>query len=275
LPTRLRVTNHCAQPVWIALSDNVPDDNDVLLTQGQSRDYAIPDGGLSAMRAWPKTGCDGSGRNCAIGQSVAPCPAGGCQPPVESKFEASFAPSGSAAATWYNLSQVDGYTLPFKVVPHGDGAEQGSCVTADCGGLSLDACPGSEDMSGGGTYGAYASEDLRIRDGHGDVIGCMSPCQKWAYPSPFGLGEPVGEDPGLHLCCPTPIDPASGQCTPANDCMTPDACRDAADPVSVVHTQYVAAVHAMCPSAYSFAYDDAAGLHNCPSDTGFEVVFCP
>jgi hypothetical protein len=24
------------------------------------------------------------------------------------------------------------------------------------------------------------------------------------------------------------------------------------------------AVHANCPSAYSYAYDDAAGLHNCP-----------
>ncbi|MDC3959824.1 thaumatin family protein [Polyangium jinanense] len=31
----------------------------------------------------------------------------------------------------------------------------------------------------------------------------------------------------------------------------------------------------MCPSAYSYSYDDKNGLHQCSSDTGFEVVFCP
>ena len=57
--------------------------------------------------------------------------------------------------------------------------------------------------------------------------------------------------------------------------MTPDACRAASDPESVVHTSYVALVHARCPSAYSYAYDDDAGLHACPAATRFEVTFCP
>jgi hypothetical protein len=161
------------------------------------------------------------------------------------------------------------------VVPRGDGAEQGGCVTSDCSHLSLDQCPGDEDLSGQGQNQSYAHEDLRIRDGQGHVIGCLSPCKKWNYPAPWGLGQPESADPGLHLCCPTPIDPASGQCTAANACMTSDSCRNAADPVSVVHTQYVAAMRSMCPSAYSYSYDDAAGLHNCPSSTGFEVIFCP
>ena len=56
--------------------------------------------------------------------------------------------------------------------------------------------------------------------------------------------------------------------------MTPEECRDAQDPLSVVHTDYVAAVHAGCPTAYGYSYDDAAGLHACPSSTAFEVVFC-
>jgi hypothetical protein len=275
LPTRLRVTNQCTVPIWMAHSDNVPDAPSVQINPGQSHDVPIPDGGLSATRVWPKIGCDGSGNNCTIGESVAPCPSGGCQPPVDSKFEATFAPVGGAAQTWYNLSQVDGYTLPFKVVPRGDGAEQGGCVTSDCSNLSLDECPGNEDLSGEGADQSFAHEDLRLRDGQGHVIGCLSPCKKWNYPAPWGLGESESADPGLHLCCPTPIDPSSGQCTEANACMTSAACSNAADPLSVVHTQYVAALHSMCPSAYAYAYDDAAGLHNCPSDTGFEVVFCP
>ncbi|MFO0586618.1 MAG: RICIN domain-containing protein [Polyangiaceae bacterium] len=275
LPTRLRVTNRCAQPIWVAHSDNVPDAQNVRLESGQSRDYNIPDGGLNAVRVWPKVGCDGSGHNCTIGDSVAPCPAGGCQPPVDSKFEASFSPKGGAANTWYNLSQVDGYTLPFKVVPRGKGAENGSCVTSDCSMLSLDACPGDEDMSGGGAFPGYSHEDLRIFDKSGHVIGCLSPCKKWNYPAPWGLGQPESADPGLHLCCPTPIDPATGQCTAQNACMTSGACSNAGDPKSVVHTDYVNAMRAMCPTAYSYAYDDAAGLHQCGSETGFEVTFCP
>jgi ricin-type beta-trefoil lectin protein/thaumatin family protein len=275
LPTRLRVTNQCANPIWVAHSNNVPDAQNVKLAKGQSRDYNIPDGGLPAIRVWPKVGCNDGGTNCKIGESVSPCPAGGCQPPVDSKFEASFAPKGGQAATWYNLSQVDGYTLPFKVVPRGAGSESGSCVTSDCSHLSLDACPGDEDMSGGGAFPAFAHEDLHIRDAQGNTIGCLAPCKKWNYPAPWGLGQPESADPGLHLCCPTPIDPQSGQCTAQNACMTADSCRNGGDPRSVVHTDYVAAIHQMCPTAYSYSYDDEAGLHNCPSTTGFEVIFCP
>ncbi len=32
-------------------------------------------------RIWPKVGCGGDGQNCVFGQSSAPCPSGGCQPP--------------------------------------------------------------------------------------------------------------------------------------------------------------------------------------------------
>ncbi len=279
LTTRLRITSNCAAPIWIAHSDNVPDTQNLQLTRGQSHDYAIPDAGLSATRFWPKTGCNGAGHDCQVGDSGEgggkPCPASGCQPPVDSKFEATFAPKGGGAQTWYNLSQVDGYTLPFKVEPRGAGAGQGSCVSSDCSGLSLDRCPGSEDLSGGGRYAGYAHEDLRVRDAAGNVVACMAPCKKWNYPAPWGLGQAESADPGLHLCCPTPVDPASGQCTEANHCMTSGACSNAADPVSVVHTGYVAAMRAMCPSAYSYAYDDASGLHACSSQTGFEVTFCP
>jgi len=277
--TRLRVTNQCTQAIWVAHSDNVTDTQNVKLTKGQSRDYQIPAGGLSAIRFWPKTGCDASGHNCAIGDSGEgggkPCPTTGCQAPLDSKFEASFAATGSTDQTWYNLSQVDGYTLPFKVQPFGSGAEQNGCVSSDCSRLSLAGCPGDDDLSGGGAFPQYAHEDLRVRDAAGNVVACAAPCKKINYPAPYGLGQPENVDPGLHMCCPTPVDPASGQCTAANGCMTSESCRAASDPRSVVHTDYVAALHAMCPSAYAFSYDDANGLHACPSDTSFEVTFCP
>lgn len=270
----LTVKNNCAQPIWITHSENVKTSQNVKLNKGASFVYNVPDSGIAATRFWPKTGCNENGLNCKIGDSVAPCPAGGCQPPIESKFEATFAAKGGAYQTWYNLSQVDGYTLPFKVVPTGDGAGTGNCVTSDCSGLTLDKCPGNEDL-GNGVIGGYANQDLRVRDSSGNVIGCMAPCKKWNYPAPWGLGKPENADPGLHMCCPTPIDPNSGQCTAANACMTSQACSNTGDPLSVEHTDYVNVMRQMCPTAYSYAYDDAAGLHACPSTTSFEVTFCP
>ncbi len=270
---RLRIVSRCVKPIWLSHSDNFSAPQNIRLATGEFHDYAIPTGGIGSVRFWPKLGCDANGHNCAIGDTGegggVPCGPTGCQPPIDSKFEVSFAAVGSSAATFYNLSLVDGYTLPFSVTPVGTGAGVGSCTTSDCSELTLDACPTAEDL-GGTVFPAYADKDLRLGD-----VGCMSPCKKWRYPAPYGMDLAESQDPGLHLCCPTPIDPASGNCNAAHGCMTADACRASNDPLSVTHTEFVKRVHARCPTAYAYSYDDAAGLHACPANTGFRVVFCP
>jgi hypothetical protein len=278
--TRLRVINRCSEPIWMAHNDRPGvDEQNIRLAQGELHDYAIPAAGVGSVRFWPKLGCDGSGHSCRIGDTGegggAPCN-GGCQPPIDSKFEISFAPENGSEITFYNLSLVDGYTLPFTVRPLGTGAETGSCVTSDCSGLVLDACPQHETL-GGGSFPAFNDVDLRAHNpaNAGQIIGCMSPCKRWNYSPPFGLSQPESQDPGLHMCCPTPIDPGTGNCTAANGCISPDQCRATSDPVSVNHTDYVAAIHSLCPSAYSYSYDDVQGLHACPAKAQFEVTFCP
>lgn len=59
--------------------------------------------------------------------------------------------------------------------------------------LSLDKCPTNE---------AHVN-DLRVNVG-GKVVGCLSPCKKWNYPTPFGLGKNENDGVGSQLCCPTP-----------------------------------------------------------------------
>ncbi len=78
--------------------------------------FNIPDFGW-AGRFWPKTGCDGSGQSCAVGQSVAPCPSGGCQPPADTKVEFFFPSVSDSNAIWYDVSLVDGYSLPMEIIP--------------------------------------------------------------------------------------------------------------------------------------------------------------
>jgi len=211
------------------------------LDNGATGAYQIPNGGWGG-RFWPKTGCDGSGHNCEVGQSMPPCLPTGCDPPAETKVEFFFDPSG-AGATWYDISLVDGYSLAAEIVPS---VQEGSCITTKCA-MSLDACPTGENHVG----------DLRVQK-NGRTVQCLAPCKKWNFPPPFGLGQPENIDPGLHLCCPTPP-------------IYPEECRTNI----VVSTQYVNLVHRDCPTAYSYSYDDEAGLHVCPNEVNFQVTFCP
>ena len=279
LESRLRVTNRCSEPIWIAHSDNFVQPQNIRLGPGELHDYDVPEAGIGSVRLWPKTGCDGSGHNCRIGDTGEgggiPCGPNGCHPPIDSKFEVTYAPLGTNDKSFYNLSLVDGFTLPFLVLPKGPGANSGSCVASDCSTLTLASCPQHEDMSGGGEFPAFADVDLRAIAPGGQVIGCMSPCKKWNYSPPFGLSKPESQDPGLHMCCPTPIDPGTGNCTEANGCIGPDQCRSTSDPMGVERTSYVDTVRTECPSAYSYSYDDAQGLHACNAPVGFELVFCP
>jgi len=149
---------------------------------------------------------------------------------------------GDPRQTWYDVSLVDGYTLPAVIVPSQQG---GSCVTTNCA-ISLNSCPTNEAGIG----------DLRvIRNGR--TVQCLSPCKKWNSPAPFGSGLPESQAPGVNMCCPTPP-------------ISVEQCR--AGPI--VQTQFVKLVHSQCPSAYGYAYDDVNGLHNCPNNVDFTVTFC-
>jgi len=242
---QISFTNKCSFPIWVSplTNDNgapLPD-GIVRVNQGTAHTYQIPNGGWGG-RFWPKSGCDANGQNCEVGQSVAPCPAGGCQPPAETKVEFFFPPLGNGNDVWYDVSLVDGYSLPAQIVPSSQG---GSCVTTNCA-LSLDACPTNENDVG----------DLRVIK-NGRTVQCLAPCKKWNYPSPYGLGKSESIEPGQHLCCPTPP-------------VSPESCRAGI----VVNTKYVNLIHKSCPSAYSYAYDDEAGLHTCPNSVNFAVTFC-
>lgn len=243
--TRLSVTNQCDFPVWMATIPNANitplPDGTVKLSKGQSHDYSIPSSGW-AGRFWPKVGCDSNGMNCAAGEAVPPCPPSGCQPPADTKVEINFPNLSSTDNAWYNISLVDGYSLPVEIKPRA--GESGSCITTNCN-LSLNSCPQDETQGLG---------DLRVFNG-GKAVQCLSPCKKWNYPPPFGLGKPETQPPGIDLCC------------PYNDVKR---CRTG----PVVQTKFVQTVRKTCPTAYSYAYDDEAGLHSCPTQKSFDVTLC-
>jgi len=163
------VKNNCAFTTLLATAPNsnrapLPGGT-IKLTQGQTYTYNIPNGGW-AGRFWPKTGCDGSGTNCEFGDSSPPCPVGGCQPPADTKVEFLFPPQPPKLDSWYDISLVDGYSLPMKIVPRD--VNSGNCVQTTCS-MSLNSCPTNEVQGLG---------DLRVFK-NGKVVACLSPCKKW------------------------------------------------------------------------------------------------
>jgi len=299
----LRIINNCKSTLWFEArygNQGAPlpgqSATAVQALPGSYIDYTVPDTGLSGSRFWAKYGCDSNGKNCKIGDQMqywpnppGGCPSGGCTPPVDSLFEATWGcrPGSSCNAanptTWFDTSQVDGWTIPYKLTPVGD-TSGCDCVGSQCGFKGVDAstldvakCPSGEDLSAGGAYSsvqtngktvALNSVDLRIiKDG--EILGCMSPCKRLNWGAPFGLQQDESSGSALWMCCPTPT-PQS--CSPSNGCITPQACR--AGPIE--NTKFVAAVHSMAPGVYSYSYDDGVGLHACPAGvTKYTMEFCP
>lgn len=117
----IQVTNNNGYPIWVQTQPNdkqpqLRNGEIVKLDAGANVKYDIEDAGWGG-RIWPKTGCDDSGNNCEFGQSIAPCPDGGCQPPAETKVEFFFPPNGDPAAAYYDISLVDGYSLGAEITP--------------------------------------------------------------------------------------------------------------------------------------------------------------
>lgn len=167
----IRFSNRCNEDIWISPLTNAqgPTLSPGIkhIRQGSHFSYNIPNNGWGG-RFWPKMGCDGSGNNCQVGQSVPPCPRGGCDPPAETKVEFFFPPLGQRNDVWYDISLVDGYSIAAEIIPSKTG---GSCTRTNCR-LSLNSCPRNEGEVG----------DLRVRK-NGKTVQCLSPCKRWNYPA--------------------------------------------------------------------------------------------
>jgi len=298
----LRIINNCKTTLWFearygGAGAPLPGQSATALRAlpGNFIDYVVPDTGLPGSRFWAKYGCDDNGKNCLIGDQMqywpnppGGCPANGCSPPVDSLFEATWGCrpgsecNSANPTTWFDTSQVDGWTLPYKLTPVGD-TSGCDCSGSNCGFKGIDAstldvakCPSNENLVAGGqtsvnVYGKAVSlntVDLRIIS-NGTILGCMSPCKRLNWGTPYGLQQAENSGATLWMCCPTPT---PDKCSPENGCVTPNACR--AGPIE--NTQFVSAVHRMAPGVYAYSYDDGVGLHACPAGvTKYTMEFCP
>ena len=273
---KLKVVNKCKFPVWMEQQQISGAPRIVMIRRNKSHTYNIDSAGDASTRIWAKTGCDrkgaDKGQNCNVGQTIKPCPDGGCQPAIDSLLEATWACVGpgcdvKSAKTFYDTSQVDGYTYPFKIKAKGS-VPNNACLNVNCAASSVSTCPTDEDLSSDGAFPEYAHEDLRYKSiKTGEFVGCMSPCEKMTAGTVDGGYAFRASDPQAILyCCPSFND------KPAKTKKVRDACL--AGPVP--DTEYVNNVHTYCGSrAYAWAYDDVNGNHACQGITTLVMKLCP
>merc|ERR1719291_1242672 len=310
------MVNGCRdEPIWIAHmaiwpeNDGVgPDPQNIKLMPGESYNFRTPPG-LGGTRYWPKMGCDKSGNDCKFGDSGGPdevCNDLGCAPPVDTKFEASFAKE-ETDRDWVDISLVDGYTLPFRFELDGkcgagfdgsDGDEKGVETNTY---YSIDASWEEHcDGKSGKTY--FRAPDGTTTFNPPRTIDCsrldFAHCPEGEDVSAGGATErknvslkvihpKLGTTVGCYSPCSQlslshwssdgdkfygpPDDEANPYCCPTPP-QSPESCRDG----PVGKTKFVKGVHEMCPGVYGYSYDDAMGLLQCPPDTKYKVTFyCP
>eukprot|EP01065_Artemidia_motanka_P021307 TRINITY_DN2547_c0_g3_i1.p1 TRINITY_DN2547_c0_g3~~TRINITY_DN2547_c0_g3_i1.p1 ORF type:complete len:451 (+),score=108.88 TRINITY_DN2547_c0_g3_i1:74-1426(+) len=289
---RLRLRNGCdKEPIWIANQGHRTaylDPQMVKLLPGETVAFDIPKEGLASTRFWPLARCASDGTTCQIGGSVGstnglpPCDAVGCAPPVDSKFEATWGcklsesecghiPAETGGGTlkgddYFDVSLVDGFTLPYKLEFDG-GCEPQNRLGKRVHSWSADQlnymtmCPSSEDLDG------KSGLDLRVyHPGSRKVVGCSSPCSRLTIPNwqktPYQFPN-AGDDAKMY-CCP------AGSLGPGQE--TPRRCEEG----PVATTKFVESVHCYAPDVYAYSYDDGVGNFRCPPTTVYTMTFfCP
>lgn len=194
---------------------------------------------------------------------------------------AEFTLDTGSGQTFYDISLVDGYNIPMAIVLR---PSSNSSLDSIPPNLTNPSCVGTAGNAQAPNWNPYTS-------GQGDFLGTNSsnpmPLENQLSLAKIGswcptnlevkpLSAPVGgvyTYPDGNVQRPA-FDPCFSAC--AKTGSNADCCLGSYDsPSSCSPNVYSRAAKAVCPDAYSYAFDDQTSTFIVPSGAGFEVVFCP
>ncbi|KAK3383533.1 thaumatin family protein [Lasiosphaeria ovina] len=287
-PIPLVVTNNCHETLWpgIGTQNGIgPGTGGFALEGGTSMQmYVSPDW---QGRVWGRTNCsfnnDGSGPSNlnGVNGNGAACSTGDCFGRLDCEFtgqvpttlaEFNLIGGMDGKQTFYDISLVDGYNLPLAIVyiP----AKNTTWIPPN---LTNCACIASSGYLGepSRTGLAYTNATFPMpyesaQTNRGVADWCPWDLQE--YP-PSRPGDGIYPYPDDHIQRPV-FDPCLSACASTNnpeDCCTgeyndPNVCRP---------SLYSEQAKAVCPDAYSYAFDDQTSTFIIPTGGGWQVVFCP
>lgn len=160
-------------------------------------------------------------------------------------------------------------------------ASPAQCATGSCGGTGLQ-CAGTTGQAGTSLaeFNLNASGtdwyDVSYVDGIDNPIGvqvsngtCVSPS---TCNSAVLTNCPAGLKSGDYCLSPCSVYNTDQFCC-RNAYGTNATCVVSQWPGT--DAAYVTNIHTYCPNQYAYAYDDAVGLHTCPTGSNYTITFCP
>jgi hypothetical protein len=174
--------------------------------------------------------------------------------------------------TFYDISLVDGYNLPLGLVYQP--AANTSSIPPNFVNAACIATPGYlMAPNRTGYYYTNTSYPMPYEDSEtNSAISNWCPWDLQAFP-PDKPGDGIYPYPDDNVERPV-FDPCKSACAATSsdrDCCTGKY----NDPTVCKRSEYSQNAKAVCPDAYSYAYDDSTSTFIIPSGGGWEVVFCP
>jgi hypothetical protein len=179
----------------------------------------------------------------------------------------------SGSQTFYDISLVDGYNLPVGIVYHP--AKNTTWIPPNLVNPTCIATSGYLASSNRtGLHYTNATYPMPYETGQTNAgIARWCPWDLQRFP-PEKPGDGVYPYPDDEIQRPV-FNPCLSACAANNrpqDCCTGD---HYGDPTVCGPGRYSRSAKAMCPDAYSYAFDDQTSTFIIPSGGGWEVVFCP
>ncbi|KAF2797172.1 Osmotin, thaumatin-like protein [Melanomma pulvis-pyrius CBS 109.77] len=288
--TPLLVTNSCPETIWPGISTQSgdgPKENGFELLPGKTYNQTVSEDWQG--RVWGRTNCsfnddgtgpkNGQGKACRSGDcnGIIDCIVGGDVPVSLAEFTL----DAGDGHTYYDISLVDGYNIPMAIVLQ---PLQNASLDDIPPNLTNPSCQGTVGLLAQKGYDPYTSGyEIFLRTNSSYPLPFEqkvddNQVSRWC---PWDLQQEPPEKPGDGVY-PYPDDnierPAFNPCFSAcaknnkpEDCCTGDH----NSPSSCQPSEYSKSVKAVCPDAYSYAFDDQTSTFIIPAGAGFEVVFCP
>ncbi|KAG5915581.1 hypothetical protein E4U42_007977 [Claviceps africana] len=271
----LVVTNGCDSTIWPGIATQAgtgPGTGGFELAPGKNKTLWVAPNWQG--RVWGRTNCTVNGESCA-------CKTGDCFSKLDCEFsgatpatlaEFNLAGGTNGMQTFYDISLVDGYNLPVGIqyIP----AKNTTYIPPNLTNCACIATSGwIYSRAKTGTF--YANDSFPVPlepEETNESVGSWCPWPNLAFP-------PTKPEDGVY---PYPDDkiqrPAFSPCNSA--CAAYKTDKDCCigkyhDAKICKPSSYSRAVKAVCPDAYSFAFDDQKSTFIVPKGGGWEVVMCP
>jgi Thaumatin family len=288
--TPLIIVNQCPEAIWPAVDTQHgtgPGTNGFKLSPGEQNNLTVSENWQG--RVWGRANCsfNDAGTGPAGGGVGKACGSGDCNGQLDCKVGgdvpvslAEFTLDAGDGQTYYDISLVDGYNIPMAIVlqPLGNASIEeippnltNPCCIATFGQL---AAQNFDPYDGGKEYlGTNSTYKLPL-DNKVDDIQVRDWCP-WNLmqnkPEPPSDGVYTYPDNSVQK---PPFNPCYSACAKFNlpeDCCTGDHNQ----PSTCQPSEYSKNIKAVCPDAYSYAFDDQTSTFIIPSGPGFQIIFCP